>query len=435
MEWWVIAIIAFGSLLFFFCTGLPIAIAFLLLDVIGVFLLFGTKGLFILTSSMFDSVASSGYTPIPLFILLGEILFQSKAVDVCFSAMDKWVGSVKARLHIVTILFSILFGAISGAAMATVAILGTIVLPEMLKRGYDKRLSLGVCMAGSTLDPLIPPSVLAVIIASLANVSVAKLLISGIGPGLLMAVVYMVYVVVRMRINPKLAPVYTYESSFREKMESLLSLLPFLIIIFLVLGLLLLGIATPTESAATGVIGAFIVAAMHGHLNYKVVKISLINTIKISATILIIVAGSKAYSQLISLSGAGQGMVMAVSNLTWHPLWMLALLQGIALFLGCFIDQYSIMMICVPLYIPIIEALKFDPLWFWCLFLINMTVGGITPPFGFLMFVLKSVAPKDIPLEEIYAGAVPFCVMVIIGMVILVFVPDIAVWLPNYLFK
>lgn len=434
MDWWLILIIAFGTLLVAFCTGLPVAVSFLILDVIGLLWLFGTKGLFVLTNSIYDSVASITFTPIPLFILLGEILYQSKAVDVCFNAMDKWVGGIKARLHIVTLMFSILFGAISGVAVATVAILGSLVFPEMLRRGYDKKLSLGVCMAGSTLDPLIPPSVLAVVIASLSNVSTAKLLISGVVPGIMMAGVYMTYIVVRMWINPKLAPGYQSASTFKEKIDSLVHLLPFLMIIFLVLGLLLLGIATPTESAATGVLGAFFVSAIYGHLTFDIFRRSLLNTIKVTGMILIIFGGSKAYSQLLALSGAAQGMVNVVSTFHLSPMWILAVLQGIILLLGCFMDAFSIMMITIPLYLPILKVTNFDPLWFWCLYLVNVTVGGITPPFGSMLFVLKSVA-KGTTLEEVYWAALPFCVMMIIGMLFMVFFPDIALWLPNYLFK
>jgi len=434
VEWWLIIIIAFGSLIIFFCTGLPIAISFMALNVIGLLLLYGVKGLVLLPNSIYESVATFTMTPIPLFILLGEILFQSRAVDICFNAMDKWVGSVKARLHIVTLIFSVIFGAISGAAMASCAIMGTIVLPEMLRRGYNKKMSCGVIMAGSCLDPLIPPSVLAVIIAGMANVSVAKLLISGIGPGLLLGAIFMLYVITLIKVKPDYAPAYTATSTFREKIESLLHLLPFLVIIFLVLGLLLLGIATPTESAATGVMGGLFVSALFGHLTMDVMKKSLINTIKITATILIILASSKAYSQILAISGGARGLVETVSNLHWHPLWMLAIMQGIPLLLGCFIDQYSIMMICIPIYFPILEVLKFDPLWFWCLFLINMTVGGITPPFGFILFVMKSVAPKEITLMDVYHSSTPFVIMTVIGMFLVVIFPGIAVWLPNWLF-
>jgi tripartite ATP-independent transporter DctM subunit len=413
---------------------MPVAIAFLFLDIVGLLLLFGPKGLSVLAESILDSVANYNLSPIPLFILLGEILFRSRAVDVCFNAMDKWVGSVKARLHIVTIIFSVLFGAISGAAMATVAILGSLVLPEMIKRGYDRRLSLGVCMAGSTLDPLIPPSVLAVLVASLANVSVAKLLIAGVGPGLLMGFVYMAYIVLRMWLNPELAPSYKVHSSLKEKLTSLLQLLPFLVLIFLVIGLILLGIATPTESAATGVVGSFIVALMYGHLDVKLLRDSLVATVKITAMILIILSSSKAYSQILAISGAAREMVAAVTELQLGSMGMLIVMQGIVFVLGCFLDQYAIMMITIPIYVPVIEVLGLDPLWFWCLFLINMTLGGVTPPFGYLLFVLKSVA-RDSDLEDIFRGAIPFVVMMILGIILIAIFPGIAVWLPNHVFK
>ncbi len=187
MEWWLILIIAFGLLIALFCMGLPIAFSFLALDIVGLYLLFGEKGMGLLSNSIFDSVASFTMSPIPLFILLGEIFYQSKVVNYAFDAIDKWVGGVRARLHIVTLIFATIFGAISGAGMAMAAMLGTSVLPEMNKRGYDKKLSLGVIMGGACLDPLIPPSILAVLIGSLANVSIAKLLISGTGPGLVLA--------------------------------------------------------------------------------------------------------------------------------------------------------------------------------------------------------------------------------------------------------
>ena len=215
MEWWLFLIIAFGVLIALFCTGLPIAFCFLALDIVGLYLLFGEKGMALLSNSIFDSVASFTMSPIPLFILLGEIFYQSTVVNFAFDAIDKWVGGVRARLYIVTLVFATIFGAISGAAMAMAAMLGTTVLPEMNQRGYDKKLSMGVIMGGACLDPLIPPSVLAVLIGSLANISIAKILISGVGPGLLLAALLIIYVLVIVKINPKLAPVYTISSSLR----------------------------------------------------------------------------------------------------------------------------------------------------------------------------------------------------------------------------
>jgi tripartite ATP-independent transporter DctM subunit len=431
VEWWLVLIVIFGALLVFFSTGLPIGISFLCLDVIALLWFYGIKGVTLLPSSIYESVANLNLTPVPLFILLGEILFRSGSIDICYTALDKWVTGIKARLHIVTLIFAVIFGAISGSGLATCSILGTMALPEMLRRGYDKKLSLGVCIAGSTIDPLIPPSVFSVLIASMANESVAKLLISGIGPGLLLAVLYFIYIIVLIKIRPELAPSYGVSSSFQEKMVALLRLLPFGIVIFLVLGLMLLGIATPTESAATGVLGAFAVAAIYGRLTLPVMKEVLFSTVKITGAIFIIVAGAKAFSQIMAISGGVHGLVNSVKSFSWDPTLLLAVMLIIPLILGCFIDPMSIMIIAIPIYVPILEVAGFNTLWFWCLFLINMTLGGITPPFGLALFVLRSVT-KETSLEEIYRAIIPFLILALIGMLIVILIPDIAVWLPNH---
>jgi len=434
MEWWMLLIIAFGLLIALFCMGLPIAISFLALDVVGLYLLFGEKGMRLLTSSIFESVASFTMSPIPLFILLGEIFYQSKVVNFAFDAIDKWVGRVRARLYIVTLIFATIFGAISGAGMAMAAMLGTSVLPEMNNRGYDRKLSLGVIMGGACLDPLIPPSILAVLIGSLANVSIAKLLISGTGPGLVLAALLVIFVLVMVKINPKLAPFDPASSSFREKIISLFLFLPFTLIIFLVMGLILIGVATPTESAAVGVLAAIVMAICYRKMTFQMLRDSLEGTIKVSGMILLIIAGSKAFSQVLAISGATRGLVELVVGLELPPLGLLVLMQAIPLFLGCFIEQMAIMMITIPVYLPVIATAGFDPIWFWCLFLVNMTVGGITPPFGNLLFVLKATTPET-PLEEVYRAAVPFVLIVLLSVVLLVMFPQIALWLPNLMVK
>ena len=434
MEWWLLLSIAFGVLVALFCMGLPIAFSFLALDIIGLYLLFGQKGMALLSNSIFDSVASFTMSPIPLFILLGEIFYQSKVVNYAFDAIDKWIGGVRARLHLVTLVFATIFGAISGAAMAMAAMLGTTVLPEMNKQGYDKKLSMGVIMGGACLDPLIPPSILAVLIGSLANVSIARMLISGTGPGILLACLLAGYVLVMVKINPSLAPTYTFKSTLREKMVALLLFLPFVFIIFLVMGLMLLGVATPTESAAVGAVGAIVMAICYRKLTFQMVKESCIGTVKVSGMVLLIVASSKAFSQVLAISGSTRGLVQLVTSFDLPPLALLAVMQLIPLFLGCFIDQIAIMLITIPVYLPVIAHAGFDPIWFWCLFLINMTVGAITPPFGYILFILKGTS-KETSLQEVYRAALPFVLIVLLAMVLLVIFPQIALWLPNQMVK
>jgi tripartite ATP-independent transporter DctM subunit len=434
MDWYWVLILLFGMLIVLFLLGMPVALAFLAIDIVGLVILAGPHSLLLLSTSIFDSVASFTLTPIPLFIFLGEILYNSKAIEVAFDAMDKWVGGIRARLHITTLVFSTFFGAISGAAMAAVAMLGTTVYPEMCRRKYDRKLSLGVILGGASLDPLIPPSIIAVFMASLANVSVAKLLFSGFGPGFLIALLCILFVLLMVWIKPDLAPRYVTKSSFKEKALSLVKLTPFLVIIFLTMGLIFLGVATPTESAATGVIGSLFVSAIFKRFNYAAIHKSIITTIRVSAMIFLIVAGSKAFSQLMAMSGAARGLVGLVNDISPSPLVMLLLMQGIGLFLGCFIDPMSIMMITIPIYLPIIELFRFDPIWFWCIYLINMTLGGITPPFGLTLYVLKASAP-DTTLHEIYRAAIPFVIIYVVSMFLIGFFPWIAIWLPNQILK
>jgi tripartite ATP-independent transporter DctM subunit len=255
-------------------------------------------------------------------------------------------------------------------------------------------------------------------------------LISGVGPGLVLAALLIIYVLIAVKINPKLAPTYTVKSGLREKMVALLLFLPFILVIFVVVGLMLIGVATPTESAAVGVIVAIVMAICYRKLTFQMVKESVEGTIKVSGMILLIVAGSKAFSQVLAISGATRGLVELVVGANLSPLGLLIVMQLIPLFLGCFIDQVAIMLITIPVYLPVIASVGFDPIWFWCLFLINMTVGAITPPFGYILFTLKACS-KETTLEEVYRAAIPFVFIVLFCMVILVMFPQIALWLPN----
>ena len=432
MEWWLVLLLSIGGLIVLLCLNVPVAIAFLAVDIVGLLVLAGMKGLGLITASIFESVGSITLGAIPLFYLLGEVLFQSKAVNIILDTVDKWIGNFRARLNIVGIGVGTVLGALSGAAMADAAVLAATLLPEMLKRGYDKKLSIGSIMCSGSLAAIIPPSVLAVLIGSLASVSISALLIAGIMPGLLLAGLFFAYVMIRVRLNPALAPKYaTTDVTSKEKYFSLLKILPFLIIVGLVLGLIFLGIATPTESAATGTMGAILVAALYRRLSFNVLGRSVLSTIRLSAMIFFIVAGSKAFSQFLALSGATRGLLDAVVSVDLNPHLMFAMMQVIALGLGCFLDQISIIMIAIPIYTPVIETLHFDPVVFWLIFLINMTVGGITPPFGLILFTLKGAAPSSVSLMDVYKSSVPFIFLILLGSLLIYLFPSIARWLPD----
>lgn len=433
MEWYHLMGINLTLLVIFFCMGMPISIAFFSVNILSLTILMGPKGLLLLINSMLETTTSFTLAAIPLFVLVGNILYQSNAVEIMFEAVDKWVGSVRARLHIVTVIIAAIFSAISGAAMGTVTMLGTTIFPEMNRRGYDRKLSIGAICAGANLDPIIPPSILAIVVGTLANVSIAKLLISGIIPGIILAGVFIIYILIRVRLNPDLTPPYDVAKiRLSQKIWALIRFLPFGVIIFLVVGLIMLGIATPTESAATGVIGSLIIAALYRRLTYEAIKDSVFTTAKISGMILVIMASAQSFSQIMALSGAAQGLVNIINTISVSAMVMFTIMNIIPLFLCCFMDQTSLMMILVPIYIPIVNLYHFDPIWFWLIMLINITIGGITPPFGYVLFAFKATS-DEITLQEVYRAIIPFVFLYLLGMLLVVLFPPIATWLPGKL--
>lgn len=431
MDWSILFVICIGSLLVLLGLGAPVAIAFMAVDIVGILWLKGFNGLSLITSSFYDSVGSLTLGAIPLFYFLGEILFESQTVNIILDAVDKWIGRVRARLNLVAIGVGTVLGALSGSFMADSAILGSTLLPEMTKRGYDRKLGAGTIMCAGSLAAIIPPSVLAVLTGSLAEVSISKLLIAGVMPGILLAILFVTYILLRVKLNPGLAPEYEcVDVSLGEKVIAILRVLPFLLIILMVLGLILLGIATPTESAGTGAIGAIIVVTLYGKMNFKVLKTSLLKTLRLTAMIFFIVVGSKAFSQLLALSGATRGLLETINHIDADPIIMFAIMQLIPFLLGCFLDQMSIIVLAVPIYTPVIAAMHFDPVWFWLVFLLNLTVGAITPPFGLVLFVLKGTVP-NLDMMDIYKAAIPFVCLIVLGMLLIVACPPIATWLPN----
>jgi len=310
--------------------------------------------------------------------------------------------------------------------------LGVTILPEMIKRGYNKSLIAGTICAGANLAPIIPPSILVIVVGMLAQVSIARLLLAGVVPGLIISSCSIIYILIRVKLNPEIAPDYDVTKiSFKEKIVSLIKSLPFTLIIFLVLGLILLGVATPTESAATGVIGAIIVSFIYNRKLFIPISKSVYSTMRTTGMILLIMASSKAFSQIFAISGASAGIVEIINNLSIHPLLMLAVLNLIPLILCCFMDQTSLLMILVPIYLPIVRVLSFDPIWFWILILINVTIGGMSPPFGYVLFSLKGAAGDRIKIEEIYKGVFIFIIIYILVMILIVCFPEIALWLPS----
>ncbi len=424
-----------GLLLLFMAAGMPVFVAFLTVNMGATLLVLGPAGFGMFSGSFYETATNSTLVTIPLFILMGELLFRSRAVDVLFQSIDTLIGRVPGRQYVLSIVLATVFSTLSGAAMGVAAMLGRSLLPGMIARGYDARLSVGTILAGASLAPLIPPSVLVIIIGTLAGVSIAGLLIAGIIPGLIFAGLFAAYVFLRIWRNPSLAPQNeeaTPRVEFKDTLIAVGRLLPFTIIIVSVMGLILAGVATPTEAGAMGVLGALMTAAIYRNLSFQMVLESLGGSVKISAMILIIMASSKLFSQLLAFSGGASALTAWIVGLDVSPWLMLVLLMVLPDTLCMFIDQIALMLIVIPIYLPIIDSFGYDPIWFWLLFLVNITVGGITPPFGYTLFALKS-AWSEGSLSTVFAAAWPFVALFILGMIILAVAPGLTTYLPSKL--
>jgi len=428
---------AMALLLMLFAMGVPVFLAFLAINTAGVAVFLGPQAFGLVANSLFTTASTSSLTAIALFVLMGEILFRSGTSEVLFEAVDRFVGRLLGRQFVLAGLLAAVFGALSGSNMAVSAMMAKSVFPGMAERGYDRKLSIGMILGGASLAPVIPPSVLTIIIATLANVSVAGLLLAGVVPGLLLAGLFIAYALIRVRMNPGLAPGRTDEGDAAAAGRPGLAMaalrcLPFTLIIAAVMGLILAGVATPSESAATGVLGAMATAAVFGNLRLSMLKEALRGSVLITAMILVIMASSTLFSQLLALSGATGQLTEWVTQLKWDPVWMLLAMMALVFVFCLFIDQVAVMLVIIPIYLPLVSVLGFDPLWFWLLMLLNVTVGGITPPFGYAMFAFKG-ARSDVPMTELFAAAWPFVGLFLLGMLAVGVFPSLATWLPGLL--
>lgn len=437
MDWAVFLTLALCVLVALLFSGVPVFIAFLILNAGAVLVLFGERGFGLLANSIYTTTTTSGLMTIPLFVLVGELLFRSGSIERLQSAIDALVGRVRGRSYLLVVALSTVFGALSGSAIAVTAVLGRSVLPNMLRQGYDKRLSTTTILGGASLSPIIPPSLVVVIVGSLVtNISIAGLLVAGIGPGILIAAMLTLYCVVRVARDPTLAPatdrIEMTGPGIGEKVRAVLGGAPFLLVILAITGFILLGITTPSESAATGVAGALIVALIYRQLTAKVAFEALHSAVRISASILIIVASSQLFGQLLSLTGATRGLVTSVTALGLDPTLMIVLLMLVPLILCMFIDQLAFLVLAIPLYEPVLKSYDYDPIWFWTLFIINLTVGSVSPPFGYTLFALKGASDK-LTIPDIYAGAWPVVIIFILAMAVMFAVPDIITTIPELL--
>jgi tripartite ATP-independent transporter DctM subunit len=424
--------IAFGLLILMTFSGMPLFTGILLLNAVGVLLFFGPAAYGMFTNSIFDTLTSEALVAVPLFLLMGELLSKSRAIDELYEALNVLIGRVRIKLYAVCVTLSAILGTMSGSAMADAAILSRTLYPGMIGRGYDRKITAGLIMAGSTLAPIIPPSILAVVLATLANISVGQLLIAGLLPGLVLAGMLLTYVWIRVLIDPSKAPPPDPDArgaTAGEVAWALMRLLPFTGVIFMVVGVIMLGIASPTEAAATGAFAAVLVSLYLRTFTLKLLWDCLFLAARTSTTIFAILMSANLFGQLLSYTGAPEGMVGLVEHLKLTPAMIFWTLMAIS-FISCmFLGQTEYMLISVPIFLPIVQAAGFDPNWFWMIYLVTCTIGGMTPPFGMTMFVFK--ASTGMSMTEVYNSTWPFVAVLTLGTFVLWLFPPIVTILPS----
>ena len=417
--------------------GMPVALTFIAVNILGAWLYMGGEpGLVQLVRSSVSSVMAFSLTPIPLFVLMGEILFHTGLAFKVIEGVERLIMRVPGRLAVVAVVAGTVFSAISGSTIATTAMLGALMLPVMLARGYHPTIATGPIMAIGAVDMLIPPSALTVLLGSLSGISISKLLIGGVLPGVLLSISFVAWIIIRVRISPHLAPTESdvvHHTGWARWQPFFGYVLPTLSIFGVVVGALAAGWATPTECAALGAFATMVLAAFYRALKWQAVLKALKGTAGISGMILFIILGATTFAQILSFSGASTGLVQFITGQGLSTTWIVVGMMLMLIFLGIFVDQVSMMMITLPIFMPIVNTLGVDPIWFGVMFLICMQLGLPLPPHGLLLMTMRGVAPPSVTMGHIFLAVVPYVVMSLMMLLAVFFIPGIATWLPGWI--
>jgi tripartite ATP-independent transporter DctM subunit len=436
MEWyWALAFLL-GMVVILMVAGMPIALTFLGANIIGAWIFMGGgSGVIQILSNGFGSLSSFSLVPIPLFLLMGELFFRTGLGMRMFNAIDMLLGKVPGRLSYVTVIGGTGFATVSGSSMGSTALLGSVLVPEMVRRGYKKHMAIGPILGTGGLAIIIPPSALSVLLATLAKIDVGALLVAGILPGLLLACLYLLTVWIQTRIDPSAAPSYDVPAvPWRTKLRVLLTdVVPMVAVMAFLIAMLLMGWATPSESAAFGALSVILLGLLYRCLTWEAWRLSVIGSLKVTLMAFLIVFGSATFSQLLAFSGASSGLIQWSTSFDLSPIYMLLAIFMVLLVLGTFMEQISIMMLTVPFFFPLAQSLGFDLIWFGIVVLLALEISFSTPPLGLLLFVMKGVAPAGTTMREIYLAAIPYILCSMLLVAILIVFPALATWLPSYL--
>lgn len=426
--------IMFLSMLALMALGAPLAWALLISGMGSAYMIFGNGGLDLLIASTYSAMDNFLLVALPMFIFMGLVLQRSGITDDLFEMIHKLMGRLPGGLGIGTVVICALIAAMAGVSGAATVSLGIIALPAMLSRGYDKRLVTGTIMAGGALGFLIPPSVLMIIYAFLSRDSVGKLFAAGLVPGLMLAGIYICYILIRCRINPQLGPPADEQFTTAEKIKSLRFLIAPGVLIATVLGCIIGGVTSPSEASAIGAFGALLIAGLQGRLSWDMMRYVMLSTAKLMGMLMWITIAAVFFSKIYVGVGAGMVVGELIEDFELSPNFVVIAMLATYFILGMFLDDFAIVFITVPLFVPIITELGFDSTWFAVLFILSMQSAYLTPPFGYNLFYMRSVAPPDITINDIYWAAIPFVCLQILGLALVFTFPQIALWLPSLLF-
>lgn len=433
MEWWIAGVVFFGALVLLLLIGVPIAFSLGLLSIAGMLVLW-PNGLGLVGSTAYSVGSNYLLITVPLFILMASLLSASGMTESFFDAAQKWLGRVPGSLAVVSQVLSAVFAAAIGTSTGNAAAVGKVCIPEMLKKGYDKRLALGSIAAGGAQGILIPPSIAFIFYGLLSDTSVARLFMAGVVPGIMLTAMFIVYIVIRCYRNPALAPPIP-AVNWRERLVSLKGTLGLVILIVVVLGSIYAGIATPTEAAGAGALGALALLVWgRRRKSGKAVASGMVEASRITAMVFMLLIGGMLFSRFLAYLGVQQGLIQMVTGLGISRWLIIAFIVFLGAFAGCFIDPGSIQIIFVPILAPIVQALGFDLIWFGVIFTIVLETANITPPLGYNLFVLKGIIP-EINMNDLMVGMIPFLCIFFLGIVLICLFPQIALWLPNTMLK
>ncbi len=427
----LIIFLTFLLLIILILLRVPIFLSLGVAGVVGIYLSRGPVGLTLAPFSIVAQLSNFTLVAVPLYILLGEVLFITNIGPELYEAAHRWLYRIPGGLAVASIFAAAIFGAMCGVSIAGVAVIGVIAVPEMLKRRYDPSFAAGAVTASGALAMLIPPSILFILFASVSKVSVGELFIGGIVPGIFLALLMSIYVVTRARINPHLAPPTGETFTWKERWGILKRLWPPILLIVLILGTIYTGFCTPTEAGAIGCVGAFLVA----HFAYRTLNRFTLKRIfnaaaRTSGSILMILACAFIFTQFLLYTHVPDRVSEFCTSLAWPPYAIILIIMVLFVFMGMLIDAASITIVSTPIFLPAIEALGYDPLWFGILMVMNMEMAVITPPVGLNLYTMKSIIP-ELSLEQILWGALPYVIIEFAALLPFIFFPEIALWLPR----